>query len=403
MRPLVATALALGLLAPNAAFAEPLPLPKPAGEIPIPSAAVADRPERLRRSQVPGGVDDTERIDVLLAPNGTPAAVTLTQRLVLTGTGQFVVWERSSASDVEPLADTDPPVLKREAVIWQGFVNQRKELAARLTLDPFVENELLPLRVELRGPLGPGGTLTGAGPVTVKVSNRTGLAMTLPTGTVAPEHLAGPLDRLRAYATAKRPTPPPAAGRGLPLTLPATGNATREANVVVPFRVTGTVRVTGGTAATPESAAVTHVPGGLRLDGVLAGDAEFTVNATATGTLQLELTAFPTLDPRTLQPPQGATWAEWAGRRPPTAQVAAATTQLVDAAAQAARADDYAPYLGHHGPGSVRTTFHFRMAPPDVVRAAAPRPLSPRPFGIALASLALAGVLTNATVIWRRL
>lgn len=403
MRPFAATALALGLLAPNAAFADPLPLPKPAGEIPIPSAAVADRPERLRRSQVPGGVDDTERIDVLLGPNGAPAAVTLTQRLVLTGTGQFIVWERSSASDVEPLEDTDPPVLKREAVIWQGFVNRRKELAARLTLDPFVENELLPLRVELRGPLGPGGAVTGPGPITVRISNRTGLAMTLPTGTVAPEHLAGPLDRLRAYAAAKRPTPPPTAGRGLPLTLPATGNATHEVNVVVPFRLTGTIRVTGGTATTPESAAVTHLADGLKLDGVLAGDAEFTVNAGATGTLELALTAFPTLDPRTLQPPQGTTWADWARRRPPAAQVAAATTQLVDAAAQGARADDYAPYLGHHGRGAVRTTFHYRMAPPEAVRAPAPAPLAPRPFGIALASLALAGVLTNATVIWRRL
>ena len=403
MRPLAAALLAALLAVPGAGWADTLPLPEPAGDIPIPSEAVTDRPERLRRSQVPGRVDDTERIDVLLAPNAAPAAVTMTQRLVLHGTGQFVIWERSSAQDVEALDDTTAPVLKREAVIWQGFVNERKVLAARLTLDPFVEHELLPVRVEVTGPVGPGGEVTGPGEVVVMVSNRTARGMTLPTGTVAARDLAGPLDRLLRYADAKAPHAPPAAGRGLPKTLPATAVGSREANVVVPFRLAGSIRVSGGTPAVPESGAVTHLADGLRLDGVLQGATEFRVRATGPGTLTLDLRAFPTLDPRQLQPPRGSTWAGWLGRGPTPREAAAATRQLVDAAAAAARADEYAPYLGHHGPGTVRTTFHWRMAPRATVAAPPAPPLEPRPLGIALASLALLGVLANATAIWRRL
>src|SRR5690349_23376275 len=91
------------LLAPHAAYADAMPLPKPSGDIPVVAEAFPDRPERLRRSIVPGPVDDTERVEVRLGPDGAPAAVNLRQRLVLHGTGQFIVWERSTAQDVEAL------------------------------------------------------------------------------------------------------------------------------------------------------------------------------------------------------------------------------------------------------------------------------------------------------------
>ncbi|HWL37383.1 MAG TPA: hypothetical protein VNQ77_14460 [Frankiaceae bacterium] len=409
MRPLGAVALALGLAAPQAAYAADLPLPKPAGTIPVVREAFPDRPERFNTSILPGRVDDTERVEVLLAPDGAPAAVTMVQRLVLHGTGQFIVWERSSAQDAEPLDDTDPPVLKREAVIWQGFVNERKELAARLTLDPAIERELLPLGISLAwngpGTVGPGGALPGPGELTVKVSNRTSKPTTIPTGTpTSPAALAGPLDALLRHADAKSAASPPMAGRGLPASVPATGVATREVNSTVPFRVTGTIRVEGGghAAVTPESPAVKHVPGGVELDGVLQGDAEFAVRAGSAATVTVDLTAYPTLDARLLQPPRGRTWAQWARLRPTPAETAAALTTLVENASAAARADEYAPYLGHHGPGKVRTTFTFAMAPPEIVKVAA-EPLRPKAFPIALASLALLGILTNTTLIWRRL
>lgn len=401
-----AAVLALLLVVPAAAYADPIPLPKPTGTIPVPPAAFPDRPERLFTSITPGRVTDTERVEVLLGPAGVPAGVTMTQRLVLGGTGQFIVWQRSSAKDVEALDDTPPPVLKREAVIWQGFVNGRKELAAKLTLDPVVEHELLPLRATLTwqgsGAVGPGGTLPGPGELTVTLANRTTRPMTLATGTAEAADLVAPLTDLLAHAERDEPAAPPMAGRGLPRALPGTRTGSRESNVAVPFRVTGTIRVDGGAPVTPESGAIKHLPDGLRVDGVLTGEQPFTVRATRASTVTIDLTAYPTLDARLLRPPQGRTWADWARRDPPPAEVERALATLVDAAAAAARSDEYAPYLGHHGPGPVSTTFRYRTAPAEVVRTAAP-PLEPRPGAIALAGLALLGIAANATALWRRL
>lgn len=401
MHPLAAIVLALALTAPAS-----VPLPKPTGSIPVVPDAFPDRPERLRTSIVPGPVDDDERLTVLLAPSGAPAAVTMTQRLTLRGTGQFVIWQRSSAQDAEALEDTVAPVLKREAVIWQGFVDGSKPLVARLTLDPAVEAELLPLSVTLAwngpGAVGPGGSLPGPGDLTVRVSNRTARAMTLPTGTASARDLAGPLDALLAFARARRPGAPPMAGRDLPASIPGTVTGSREATTVAPFRLRGTIRVEGGAPVSEPSGAVTHLPDGLRVDGVLQGDVEFTVRATAASALRLDLAAFPTVDERVVTPPHGRTWAEWLRRGPQGGETEAAFRTLVEAAAAAARTDEYAPYLGHHGKGTVRTTYAFRMAPASAVRVVA-APLRPRPWPIALASLALLAIVANTTAIWRRL
>ncbi len=407
-----ATAGAIGIaaVATLAGAAPTLPLPKPPGLVPdvAISAAFPDRPERLRQSILPGPVDDTERVDILVGPDGRPVGVSMTQRLVLSGTGQFIIWERSSAQDVEALDDTVAPVLKREAVVWQGFVSGRKTLSARLTLDPVVETELLPIGVDLvwrgAGRIGPGGTLPGPGDVVVRLTNRTARPMTLPTGAVPAATLAGPLDALLKHANARTPDAPPAAGRGLPATLPAQQvGPTRDATTVAPFRVTGTIRIAnGGAPVSDESAAVTRLTDGLRVDGILAGGGEFVVRASAAATLSLDLTAYPTLDARLLQPPRGRTWAQWLRLGPTTAETRAALTQLVEGTAAAARDDEYAPYLGHHGPGKVRTTFRIGLAPPETVPMAV-KPLRPKAFPIALAVVALLGVLGNAAAIHRRL
>jgi hypothetical protein len=407
-----AAAGVLTILACGTAYAAPaapravLVLPKPVGEIPPPAGTFPDRPERLRRSIVPGRVTDTERVNVLVGPDGVPGAVSVTQRLVLAGTGQFIVWERATAQDAEALDDTLEPVLKREAVIWQGFVSGSKSLAARLTLDPAVENELLPLRVEVAwrgaGRIAPGGAVPGPGEVVVRLVNRTGRAMSLPTGDVAAAQLAGPLDALLRHARARTSLAPPAAGRGLPATLPARSvGAARDATTVAPFRVTGTLRVEGS-GATGEGLGARPVADGLAVEGVLQGTAEFLLRVPAAGRLALDLTAVPTLDPRTLLPPRGRTWAEWLRSGPTPNETRDALTQLVEGAAAAARDDEYAPYLGHHGVGPVATTFHFGVAPADVVKVAA-KPLRPKAFPMALAGVALLGVLANTTVLWRRL
>jgi hypothetical protein len=382
-----------------------LELPKPLGEIPVPAEAFPDRPERLRRSLTPGSVDDTERIEVQLAPDGTPAAVSVTQRLVLGGTGQFIIWERASALDAEALDDTIAPVLKREAVIWQGFVDGSKTLSAKLTLDPRVEVSLLPFAVTVEwlgpGELGPGGAVPGEGEVAVTIRNVTARSMDLPTGDVAPDLLADPLDTLLSAANSRTPAAPPAAGRGLPAALDARDlGPTRNVSVPAPLRITGTILMPGSLPASDVSQAVVPVPDGIEVDGVLQGDVRFVLRSRTASTLSIDLTAFPTVDPRGLEPPSSLTWRAWAAQDPDPTR--AATDALVLGAAEAARAHEYAPYLGHHGQGKVSTSFHLSMAPADVVRAT-PTPLRPKAFPITLAGVALLGVVANGTALWRRL
>jgi hypothetical protein len=403
---LAATAFAALCAPPVTAAPGTITLPKPLNVIPVVKEAFTDRPERLRESQVPGPVDHTERISVQVGPTGAPAAVTVDQRLVLHGTGQYVVWQRSSAQDVEALEDTPEPVLKREAVIWQGFVDGSELLAARLTLDPAVESRLLPFAVELSysgAPLGPGGAVPGPGEVVVRLRNATARPVDLPSGSVDPLRLAPPLDALLKAGRSRTPSVPPTAGRGLPSTLPATDvGPVRSLTVPAPLRIFGTVRVAGGRPVSEPSAAVRHLADGLSVDGVLQGDVEFVVATDAASTLELDLRAFPTVDPRELEPPNAVTWAQWATRKPSPTAVRNATDTLVRAAAEAAHGTPYAPYLGAHAPGTVSTTFVVSVAPPSLTPVEA-APLRPKALPIALASLATLALVANGTAIWRRL
>jgi hypothetical protein len=374
---------ALGVLALTAA---PGTLTLPAPAAPVPPTLIADvfsdRPDRAKVSKLPGPVDDVERVEVLVGPDGVPAAVTMDQRLALHGTGGFVVYERATALDAEALDDTVEPVLKREAVIWQGFVNGTKDVHARLTLDPAVEARLLPFTVSISG-------------TRVRLSNTTTRTLTLPTGDVPANDVAGPLDAL--VTASKRPGAPPAAGRGLPTTLTGDLGPTRVASVAAPLRVTGTITGARYTGAT--SQAVSATANGVALDGVLQGDLDLTFDG---GPIVLDLTAVPTVDPRGLTPPRGRTWAQWATMSPTVAERRAAVDALVTAAAESARDDDFAPYLGHHGPGTVMTSFHVAMAPPELV-AKARRPLRPKPFPLALLGLALVATTGGGYAVWRRL
>ena len=380
-------AAALGVLALT-----PGTLTLPAPSTPVPKVVIegvfTDKPDRTKTSQLPGPVDDTERVEVLVGPDGTPAAVTVDQRLALHGSGGFIVYERATALDAEALDDTVEPVLKREAVIWQGFVDGTKDLHARLTLDPAIEARLLPFTVSV--------VRQGASRV-VRLHNTTARTYTaLPTGDVPANDLSGPLDAL--VAASKKPGAPPAAGRGLPATLRADLGPTRAASVAAPLRVTGTVAAGRFTGTT--SQAVTATATGVTLDGVLHGDLDLTFDGSAP--LELDLAIAPTVDPRGLVPPRGRTWAQWATMSPTENERRAAVDALVTAAAEAARDDDYAPYLGHHGPGTVTTSFHVALAPPELV-AKARTPLRPKPVPLTLLGLAIVATTGGGYAVWRRL
>lgn len=388
---------------PAAALELPSPAEQRAQDIAL-LREVGARADRILVSVVPGPVVNDEVVLVGLSGAGVPQQVLVEQRLRLTGSGDYQVRERGPARAAVALGEEPPPVTKFGAVVWQGFSPGRRELAARLTLDPVLEGPRLPLAVALswRGPdgrtapLGPQGRVPGAGTITVRLTNRSTQPAELPTGADADARaVAAALD------TARRATPGarlPAAGAGLPPAVEAREPAAVRGSQAVPLRVTGTLLLDGATVTGP---ATTAVPGGARLAGTLADTVEFTVAAPGPGTLRLDLTVVPVLDARTLVPPGGAaTWAAWAARGPDAAARRAALDLLVQVAATGARASSYSPYLGADLPGTGTTAFRYAFAPAEAVEAVR-APLEPQPRAIALAGLAALLVLGTGAGIWR--
>jgi hypothetical protein len=337
-----------------------------------PGNAVGATPERLATSKVPGPVADTEVVRVGVDAAGVPASVSVDQTLMLSGSGDYVIYERGPARSVIPLAQTAPPTLKLGRVTWEGYVPHAETLAASLGLDPVIEASRLPLQL----------TVTGT---SVTFTNQT----VLPGGEidVAPvpaAELAGPLDLLDDQAKA-HVTRPAVAGDGLPTSVGCDGGhptGTIAITTFAPLRITGSLG-----AATPP------------VDGVLGAlPATFAVTSFAPS-----LTVAPTLDPRTLVPPAGfATWAAWAASNPDAAARTAASATLETAAAAAARIREIEPYLAADLPGSATTSFHYALQPKPVVAAAIAR-VRPRPLPIALAALTGLLLLGTAAGLARRL
>ena len=400
--------------ADNHEAADAIVLPKPVSTLPT-FSGIGLRPDRRLVSSVPGDVRTTEDVTVALAGDGTPATVVLDEHLHLTGVGNYLIYERGPAREARPLGDSIPPVLKLGTVIWQGFSPGSRDLAARLHLDPALEAERLPLRATLsflpKGggatqSLRPGGDVPGPGTVTIHLENTTGQPQTVPSGVGAPRDIARPLDAMlnaarRAGTQPNRAIVLPVAGRGLPERVPAAGVGQAAAFVLAPLRVLGTITAPGTTASLT-GPATTLTDGGGRVNGVLSSTADFRLDVPTASQVALDLTVTPTLDERTLRPPDGSTWAAWGQTHRTEPQRRAATNQLINGAASAARAASISPYVGADTPGPAVTTFRYRIAAKADV-AVAPRTLKPRPLALSLLGVAVLAMVTGAAALWRRL
>lgn len=409
-------AVLVGLLlaaAPAAALELPAPAEQRAQDLAL-LQEVGARADRVLVSVVPGPVVNDEVVVVGLTGGGVPQHVLVEQRLQLTGSGDYQVRERGPARAAEALGDEPPPVTKFGAVVWQGFSPGARELAARLTLDPVLEAARLPLSIRVSydgAPLGAGGAVPGPGTVVLTLTNQTAQPASLPTAADAPAAAVAPaLDAARAVASAPPGPRLPAAGAGLPLEVPATSPARVQATTGVPLRVTGTLRLRAadGSAAagagTVSGPATTAVPGGADVAGTLApgASAQLRVDVQRSVSLDLDLTAGPALDPRLLQPPDGAaSWSAWAADGPDAQARRAALDLLVATAAAGARATSYSPYLGADLPGTGSTVFRYSFAEPQVAERAA-QALEPRPVPIALTVLGLLLLAGGGVLLWRR-
>jgi hypothetical protein len=388
-----------------------LALAKPVTNVdPLATPQLLLKPDRLRKSQVPGQASDREDVRVELGPTGAPSAVTDTQQLVINGAGNYIIRELGPAREAVGLGDTVPPVLELGTVVWQGFSPGRRALSARLTLDPGIEAARLPLSVRFgftdrtgkNQPLEPGAQAPSAGTVTITLTNNTTSNRVVQTGNASLTPLVHALEALRKAGEQPRPAVPPVAGRGLPTTLPGTTTGSLQVNVTAPLRVTGTITAPGGSAAV-QGPATSPTAGGVTVAGTLSSTVSFTVRVAAGDRIGLDLDVRPWLDPRTVTPPSPAkTWTQWARSQPSASAIANATQTLVLAAAASARSAEYSPYLQADAPGPDLSTFTYVVAAPPRLRKLA-ADVQPRPGAIAAAAVALLAILGNAELLRRRL
>jgi len=409
-RPAIALVGAAVVMMPGAAWAADLELPAPGQQdSPELCAVVGCLPDRRKTSAVPGDVDNTEVVLVGMDGAGRPTRVQVEQRLVLSGSGDYVVRERGPARAATALVNgEDPPVTKFGAVVWQGFTPGDRRLGALLTLDPELEEARLPLSVSVTfrpadgGPvraLDAGGQVPAAGSVLLRIENRTTQPTELPSARDAnASDLAGPLDRARGIAGALAGGRLPSTAGVLPASVPVIAPGRVLGTSTVPLRVTGRLTVAGdhGELRGPGTS-----PAG-DISGTLAGSAvELVRPVSGPGRVDLALDVVPVLDPRSLQPPDAASWQAWALTRPDPVARRAALDLLVQVAAIGARAASYSPYLGADLPGTGSTTFRYAFAAADPTEIR-PSTLTPQKGPIALVLLAFSLLLGNAVLIWRQ-
>ena len=320
-----------------------------------------DRPnEVINRS--PGPIDDTEQVVVGLAPDGSPASVRVSQRLVITGVGDFSLKIPGPAIDVHAAAGaSNQPGLRRGSVIWEGFAGGRKELAADVELHPDIEALRLPLAV----------TVTGT---EVRIENRTAVPVPMADGQPSAGAAESALAAVRAALAAG--TAPLAGAGGVPAAIPvqpgSPAPSTTDVPVAVPFHVRGEVASPSG--AVPFDAIV---PGPAAPGGVLVVPAAGPVRFTAEPSL-----------------PDPATVAPAAGRD--------ALRALETAMWSSLRRDDVAAYLGNPKPGHSSTTFVFEPAAPRRSPVAAVAKDEPKPLAIAVVIALATLVIAGAGVLWAR-
>lgn len=370
------------------------------------------RQTRLYRSSVPGAINDAEAITVAVGPDGTPSAVTDRQQLVLHGkAGPYLIYELGPAREVEGLNDFSLPTVDVGQVVWQGFSPGTRSLVGLLTLDPAIEAARLPLSVGLtfhdsaghQRPLLPGARAPDNGTIEVTLTNQTSSPRIVDVGTGDANAVASVLDTLLDAAKSERAGVPPYAGNGLPKTVAGTVTGQQQIPVTAPLRVRGSIGVVGSTGSPVTGLGTTQIPGGATVFGTLNGGVTFDVAVTSGQQLSMSLDVQPWLDPRSLEPPSGdATWTQWAARGPSDADRAQATGTMIEAAAQAALADFYSPYLQTNTNGTSVSTFHYTVAAAPTETRRAGEALTAKPGAITAAVIALVAIAGNAALLRRR-
>ncbi|HVD25926.1 MAG TPA: hypothetical protein VNB86_08020 [Gaiellaceae bacterium] len=334
MRAAVAVALiALALPATAAARTALLPSPTTPLDTKLPlGASAAGVPPLLPAN---ARVSSRQIVSVDVLADGTVVAVRVRHVLTLLGTGDFFFQVPAPARDARAAPGSQgEPGLRQGAVLWQGFANRRRVLAADMELDPAAAAPALPLRLELRDRV-------------LVLRNATAVRARGFSAAARPAQI-----RRVLAGIARRPTEQPS----VQLTGPVRG---RSVVVDAPLRVVGSV-------------------GGSRFERLLGGPASTTARIPAREGARVRLVAEPVrLVPET-RPPRSATGSEL---------VFLATKGLL----RLARTFQYNAFLAGPGVGAPpRTTYVYRTVTP---RPSVQPPASDDDWGLPLALLLGAAIV----------
>lgn len=369
-------------------------------------------------TQLPGPVDDREEVVVGLSTDGTVARVQVTQRLTLSGTGDYSFKVSGPARDFETLPESaQRPGLRKGALLWQGFAAGQEVLAAMVDLFPSQEAQRLPVRFSLRmtvggRPLETGIAASGPFELVLGIENISAVPIGITDAEADPATLAPILDGLRALvASGRRPIP---GAQGIPERVAVSGSvAQRQESVEVPFEIEGSIRfpagslegvhVTGGESHTV--GADLEVPFTARLGGGAGGrfDLRLTGRANRLRLPSIEMTGRPVLPlGRMLRPPVGRSWARALAIAPDRVDGRRMLGQAMDVLWRVARLRQFDAYLGNPDiHGSSTSSYSFRLAPVvPTVRLPGPAPATADPMTIAMAVLVLALLALGLALIW---
>ena len=370
-------------------------------------------------TRLPGHVTDREQVRIALSTDGSVNAVEVTQRLTLSGLGDFSFKVAGPALDVEALPESENrPGLRRGAVLWQGFSPGEKLLAARMQLFPDQESTRLPLRFELSmdvdgEPLGAGAARTGPLRLRLRISNLTALPISMVDAPADPAEVAPVLDAIHtSLSRGRRPVP---GQDGLPADVAATGPLeSRQEDIEAPFRISGELVFPRGTltAAKVSGGKVSRDPDGLhvRFERLLGGGSPLDMTVTVGGQAHgLRLPSFAataaTAPPRAavVKPPTSDGWTAAVASDPSAFEGDIMLAQAMSALWRVARLGQFDAYLGNPDPtGPSSTAYAFRLAPLAAPAgqggAAFGGPI--RPVGVLILALFAMLVLFGTAVVW---
>jgi hypothetical protein len=397
---MTALAAAAALAAVNTAAVEARPLLLPSPTLPLDTKVPLRSEAPPAQLQVPlnARVESRERVLVDALRDGRVVGLRVVQRLTVTGTGDYFLSVPAPVLDVRAAPGSDAePGFRRTGILWQGFADRQRVLAAAAELDPARAATALPLRLELAAtvdgrPLVGSERRSGRLRLELRLRNATAVRVPLASGRATrPAELRRVVARtVSALRRGEIPEQPVVQVEGQ--------IRTRTAVVDAPLVVSGEVRLPVRRLAAAVVRGGSLVRRGrevaVRFRLVLAGPERMKATVALTGSA----TGAAVPAASVVAEPSAAAAAAAAGHE--TTTEAAGTLLL-----RLARVRQYDAFLANPAPGgSVEAVYRFRTTnPPAQVAVAAPRPDHDSILFPVVLLIAAVGATGGLVVLWAHL